>query len=128
VHGAPELSGMTPVYPVVLGRPDTIKDIAVQQVSATQTAFEDAPVSIQADVSTAGYSGQNIVGQMLDQSGKVVAEQSLRSRSDNDHLAFRFQLRPERPGGSFYRFRAGIRNELPDASLIAVSAPAPATS
>jgi uncharacterized membrane protein len=128
IHGSPDLTGLPPVYPVVLGRPDTIKDVAVQQVSATQTAFEDAPVSIQADVSAAGYSGENIVGQVLDQSGKLVAEQVLRSRKDNEHLAFRFQLRPEKPGVSFYRFRAGIRNELPNTAETTVNAAPPVTS
>src|SRR6266850_470513 len=70
VHGVPDLSGLPPIYPVVLGRPDVIKDVAVQQVAASQTAFEDAPVSIQAEVSAAGYSGDSVVAQVLDQTGK----------------------------------------------------------
>ena len=57
---------MPPVYPVVLGRPGAIPDVAVGQVHVSQTAFEDAPVSIQADVAATGLSGENIVAQLLD--------------------------------------------------------------
>src|SRR5256885_659376 len=76
LHGPPDLSGLPRVYPVVLGRPDVIKDVAVQQVAASQTEFEDAPVSVQADITAAGYSGNSIVAQLVDQSGKTVLEET----------------------------------------------------
>src|SRR5262249_16361225 len=57
----PDLKGLPPIYPVVIGRKDAIRDIAVQQVTVTQTAFEDAPVTIQANVTAAGYRGRPIV-------------------------------------------------------------------
>ena len=41
-NSLPDLTGVPPVYPVVIGKADAIKDISVQQVSVTQTAFEDA--------------------------------------------------------------------------------------
>src|SRR5439155_10078526 len=50
IRAAPDLAGLPPIYPVVLGSQEPIKDLAVRQASASQTAFEDAPVSIQADV------------------------------------------------------------------------------
>src|SRR6266404_4631718 len=108
----PDLQGLPPIYPVVIGKPDPIKDIAVQQARVSQTAFEDAPVSVQADVTAAGYSGQSVVGQLLDRTGKKVAEQTLRPRKDNEALAFRFQLRPETAGLSFYRLRVRAKDEL----------------
>src|ERR1043166_726663 len=55
--GSPDLSGLPPVYPVVMGTDQPIKDIAVNNIKVTQTAFEDAPVSLQADVVCVGYSG-----------------------------------------------------------------------
>src|SRR6266568_1723498 len=110
--GQPELQGLPPIYPVVIGSTDPIKDIAVQQARVSQTAFEDAPVSVQADVTAAGYSGQSVVAQLLDRSGKKVAEKTLRPRKDNDALAFRFQLRPETAGLSFYRLRVRAKDEL----------------
>ncbi len=109
--GAPELAGLPPIYPVVIGSREPVKDLAVQQVRATQTDFEDAPVSVQADVSASGYAGQTIVAQVLDPSGRSLAQQSLRGRGEGDPLAFRFQLRPEKPGLSFYRISVRSKQE-----------------
>jgi uncharacterized membrane protein len=111
VHGEPDLTGLPPIYPIVIGSPDAIKDIAVQQVSATQTEFEDAPISVQADVSSHGYGGQNIVARLINSSGKRVAEQILKPRKDADTLVFRFQLKPETPGLSFYRVSVRAQSE-----------------
>lgn len=112
-----DLKGLPPVYPVVLGSQDPIQDLALQQVAVTQTAFEDAPVSIQADVTAAGYRNRPVSAQLLDRSGKRVAEQTLRPRRDLDTLAFRFQWRPETPGLSYYRVRlqASPEPQSPDA-------------
>src|SRR6267378_389690 len=107
-----DLSGLPPVYPVVVGSTQPIKDIAIQQARVTQTAFEDAPVSVQGDVNATGYDGESVTGQLLDASGKKVAEQTLRPRKAQDTLAFRFQLRPEKSGVSFYRLRTRARQEL----------------
>jgi uncharacterized membrane protein len=103
LHASPDIAGLPPVYPVVLGSPGSIKDIAIQTVHSTQTDFEDAPVSVQADVTANGYSGQNVVSEVCDLAGKKVSEQTLKARRDSDLLAFRFQLKPEKPGLCFYR-------------------------
>jgi uncharacterized membrane protein len=49
---------------------------------------------------------------VLDASGKPVLEQTLKARKDAELLSFRFQLRPEKKGLSFYRLRAQAKNEL----------------
>jgi uncharacterized membrane protein len=103
--GVPDLTGVPPVYPVVIGRKDAINDIAVQQVAVTQSAFEDAPVSLQANVATAGYRGQPVVARLVDRTGKIMQEQTTDARADNEPLAFRFQLKPELPGLSYYQVR-----------------------
>ena len=112
LHGVPDLTGLPPVYPVVIGSQDLIRDLAIQQVNTTQTDFEDAPVSVQADVTANNYRGEEVVAQVLDVSGKQVAEQVLTARKENDLLPFRFQFRPEKPGLSFFKFSVRIRNEL----------------
>ena len=106
--GRLDTAGLPPVYPVVMGSDDTIKDISLQRVTVSQTAFEDAPVSVQADVTQGGYSGRNIVAQLFDTSGKKVNEQTLRAGDDGDLLPFRFQLKPE-PAGAVVLSRAGFR-------------------
>jgi uncharacterized membrane protein len=112
LRAGPVLDGLPPVYPVVLGSPDAIRDIAVQQASVSQTEFEDAPVSVQADVTATGYSGEEIVARVVDHAGNTVSEQTQRSRKNADTLAFRFRFRPQTQGLSFYQLRVRARNEL----------------
>ena len=124
--GAADFPGLPPVYSVVIGKDDPIKDIAVQKVAVTQTSFEDAPVSIQADVVAVGYSGERIVAQLVETARasdfsrtnklpvaieKIVAEQTQKAPRDGEILTFRIQLRPEKPGLSFYRLRVAARQE-----------------
>jgi len=117
LRGVPELAGLPPIYPVVIGSREPLKDLALQQVRATPTDFEDAPVSLQVDVTASGYAGQSIVAQVSEPAGRPVAEQTLRARGDSDQLAFRFQLRPDQPGLSFYRVGVRAKGELGAARL-----------
>jgi uncharacterized membrane protein len=112
LRGVPDLSGLPPIYPVVIGRTDVIRDVAVQQARVSQTAFEDAPVTLQSEVIANGYSGASITAQLLDSAGKQVAEKSQRSRREQDTVSFRFQFKPEKPGLSFYRFRVRTKSEV----------------
>ena len=113
IHDAlPDLKGLPPVYPVMIGKRGGVRDVALGPVNVTQTVFEDAPVSAQVNVEAIGLSGEQVNAQLLDASGKLLEEQSLRARANNEPLAFRFQWRPETPGLSFYRVRAGLKEEL----------------
>ncbi|HXG46768.1 MAG TPA: glutamine amidotransferase [Methylomirabilota bacterium] len=145
--GVIDTAGLPPIYPVVIGRDEAIKDIAIVKASVSQTAFEDAPVTVQAEVSAVGYGGATVQAQLvaIGQSARaatnvsqfstnaptpvatppsrgasnslvivqerVVAEQTLRAARDPDTLSFRFQVRPERGGISFYRLRVGAKDE-----------------
>jgi uncharacterized membrane protein len=109
----PDLRGLPPIYPVVIGKRDAVNDIAVQQVAVSQSSFEDAPVTLQADVTTAGYRGKPIVARLVDRAGRTVQEQTADARADGESLAFRFQLKPEQTGLSFYQLRVGARAEVP---------------
>ena len=111
-----DLKGLPPVYPVVIGRPDSVSDIAVQQVGVTQSAFEDAPVTVQADVTTAGFRGEPIVARLIDRGGRVVQEQTATARGDREPLAFRFQVKPEQRGISFYQVRVGSAKQAAPAT------------
>ena len=117
----PGQSRAVPIYPVVIGRAGGFRDVAIARVNVSQTAFEDAPVSLQADVSAAGLGGETVVAQLLDRSGRKLEEKALRARKDPDTLAFRFQWRPDRPGLSFYRLRVGIKDEVQAAAAPAQS-------
>lgn len=108
----PDLKGLPPIYPVIIGKPGGAQDISVGQVNVSQTAFEDAPVSAQANVVVTGLSGENVTAQLLDASGKKLEEHSLRPRKDSETLSFRFRWRPEKPGLSFCRLRVGLSDEM----------------
>ena len=107
----PDLKGLPPIYPVVIGREDADRDIALQNVTVTQTSFEDAPVTIQADATVSGYLDADVKAELLDRAGKVVEQQTVRVKRDGETLAFRFQLKPEKKGVSFYRVRVGAQGE-----------------
>lgn len=143
-EGAASLSGVPPIYPVVLGSDAPVTDVALQKVAVTQTAFEDAPVSIQADVTSDGFTGTELVAQLLEmRSGgenafvssrlpgketnsaaaassstdparpeKPVSEQTQKVRRDGETIAFRFQVKPEKSGITFYRVRVSAKNQL----------------
>jgi len=110
--GLPDLTGLPPIYPVVIGSDQTSKDLALQNVTVSQTSFEDAPVTIHATVLASGYTGASLVGQLFDHTGKKVEEQSDRVSKEDEILSFRFQFRPEKTGISFYSFRVSARDEL----------------
>jgi uncharacterized membrane protein len=112
-----DLSGVPPVYPVVIGADRPQKDISLTNVSVSQTSFEDAPVTIQADVEASDYAGKTVALTLTESSGKVVEQQTRKiSRSDEKHT-FRFHVRPDRSGILFYNLNAEeqkTRNELPE--------------
>ncbi|MDB6165732.1 MAG: hypothetical protein JWQ83_872, partial [Lacunisphaera sp.] len=129
----PDVKGLPPIYPVVIGKKEAIKDISVQQVHVSQSSFEDAPVSIQADVAASGYRGQPVVARLVDRTGKTVQEQTTEARGDGETMAFRFQLKPDQPGLSFYQVRVGARNEMngtakPDTTVTTMAPAAPGTA
>jgi uncharacterized membrane protein len=98
-----DLSDVPPVYPVAIGRDRPEKDIAVANVSVSQTAFEDAPVTIQADVAAAGYAGRAASVDLTDDTGRLIERQVWNMRGSDERESFRFRLRPDGAGLLFYR-------------------------
>jgi uncharacterized membrane protein len=101
----PDLSGLPAVYPVAVGGPRPQRDLCLSSASASQTAFEDAPVTIQAQVEAAGYAGQTVGVSLLDDSGTLVERQPWKVARNEEKRAFRFRLRPSKTGVLFYRLR-----------------------
>ena len=113
-----DLAGLPPVYPVVFGSDQAPRDLAIANTAVTQTSFEDAPVTVQADVTATGAPGEEVVAKLFaidpakpgDQ-GKPVAEQTMTVPRASEKLVFRFQLRPEKTGVLFYRLRVAAKRE-----------------
>jgi uncharacterized membrane protein len=114
-EGLPSLEGLPPVYPVVVGRPGTVRDLALGAVQVTQTAFEDAPVTLGAEVQASGVAGERVQVSLLDARGTVLQTQEARARRDKEPLSFRFQWRPPQPGLAFYEVRASLAGAAPAA-------------
>ncbi|MDB6150206.1 MAG: hypothetical protein JWQ44_1654 [Chthoniobacter sp.] len=118
-----DLEGLPPVYPIVLGSDQAPRDLAVSNTAVSQSAFEDAPVMVQADVAVIGAPGEDVVAQLFvidsarpDAAAKPVLEQTLTTPRDGEKLTFRFQLRPEKTGVLFYRVRVGLKSETDPAT------------
>ena len=109
------LRGLPPIYPVVIGGTGPERDLAIASTTATQTSFEDAPVTIQAGIAASGFDGEEIVGRLFAVDAPAdaapVAEQTLSVPREGGKAAFRFQLRPAETGVIFYRLAVAPKRE-----------------
>jgi uncharacterized membrane protein len=100
-----DLAGLPPVYAVALGQDRPLRDLSVANVSVSQTSFEDAPVTIQAEVEAAGCAGRTVSVNLLGDGEKVIQHQPWKVEKNDEKQTFRFRLRPDRTGVLFYRIR-----------------------
>jgi len=130
-EGAFDKAGLPPVYPVLIGNDEPAKDISVNNVKISQTSFEDAPVTVQADVAQSGYSGANLIARVIEAgargvtnnarstnvtnsvsgSERIVAEQTVKASANGELTPFRFQVKPEKSGVLFYRLQVAAKGE-----------------
>ena len=122
----PALDGAPPIYPVVSGRDDRITDLSLEKVGVSQTAFEDAPVTIQAEVAASGFSGAEITARLtevatdmgstnalhLSETSNTVSQLTQRATGNEASLNFRFQIHPDKPGIHFYELETRVEDEL----------------
>lgn len=106
--GLPDLTGLPPVYPVVIGDSTALRDLSVQDVRTSQTAFEDAPVTLEADVAATGFEGRDVVARLTDVAGALVEEQTRRVEASGKPVTFRFRPRPGASGLTFYRLSVTV--------------------
>ncbi len=102
---------LPPIYPVIWGAATSPPDIAVTNVSVSQSPFEDAPISVKADVSITGDIADEVTAEILDPHGNRVAEQTLAFASGSEPTAFRLQFAAPQRGVSFYRLRVAAQGE-----------------
>ncbi len=101
-------SELPPIFPAAIGAGDDLRDVSVERVSATETNFESAPVTIRADVRACGYDAAPVVVALYDEHGQVVEKQTARPDANDGTASVRFQFRPERSGVSFYSVGACV--------------------
>ena len=109
-----DLASLPPVYPVVVGGSGPALDLALGKVSVTQSAFEDAPVTVDAALTSFGCAGKPVIVRLTDRAGKLVEEQRLNAPPVGQSGGVRFQVKPEGLGLSFYRLEARLEKEPAD--------------
>ncbi len=102
-RGVPDLAGLPPIYPVVIGGTRAPSDTSLRQVTVNQSAFEDAPVNIQAEIEVSGDAARRLVARLSDEQGKMVQEVPVDTPRNGSTTRQKITVRPEKPGLSFYR-------------------------
>jgi uncharacterized membrane protein len=100
---APDTAGLPPIYPVVTGRDAAQSDVVLSRLTATQTAFEDAPVTIEAQLDTAGQAGRRLALELRDDENRLIESQPLAITENDQTASARFRVKPDKPGLRPYR-------------------------
>lgn len=109
-----DLAGLPAIYPVICGTGQGHRDLAISHVTVSTTAFEDAPVTVQADVTQIGLPEAKVTATLLDEGGAQIKQETLVFNRESAPLAFRFQFRPAKPGLSFYEVKIATDSLTPD--------------
>lgn len=119
------LEGVPPVYPVVLGGEGPRRDLALSSPAVTQTAFEDAPVTVTGEIRSEGFGGEEVRIRLVAAgtgSGvpavKPLADQNVRVPVSGGSVPYRFEVRIPETGVSFYRLQVEpVQAAEPEATL-----------
>lgn len=114
---ADNFKSLPPIYPVGPSDEDRPRDIAVRRVAVSQTSFEDAPVTLTAEIAAEGFDGTAIDVEIQNEAGERMESRSITPPRDRETASVLFQLKPEKPGVSFYRVRAAAADETHEATL-----------
>lgn len=101
-------SGLPPIYPVPIGEAAGHRDLAISNVTVTTTSFEDAPVTLQVEITQQGFPRATVSCRVEDIDGKPQQTETQSFGSKATPLVFRFQLRPTATGVTFYHVRTGL--------------------
>lgn len=114
--------GLPPVFPVVFGRDGSAPDLSLGVVSTTQSAFEDSPVTVAAEVKLAGARPLNarVRVELLDPpspsgASSPISEAWVQLSPEQPRGMVQLQFTPPRSGPTFYTVRVDT-TEIPPES------------
>ncbi len=111
-------SPLPPVYPVLLGSAAVPPDLRILRTTATESAFEDTPVTIEVEIEATGFLGQSVNVRLLDPTTRqVLATEKRTISTDPARLPIRFEYRPEKPGLFTAIARVESAASTPEATL-----------
>ena len=99
------LQGLPPVHTVTPSLKPPPPDLAIQDVRITQSQFEDAPVTIEANLKTHGFQGRTLTIQLLDPDGKTVETETRGLPARPSGQTLRIQFNPKTTGIAFYQLQ-----------------------
>ena len=102
------LKTLAPVYPVIVSEETTAADVAIGAVTINQTAFDDAPVTIQVQTKQSNADKRRIRLTLQDEKGTPLETKIQEAGEDS---AVRFEARPETGGTVFYNVKAEMLDD-----------------
>lgn len=94
---------LPPVYPVILQNDSLTKDLSISDISASVSAFEDAPVDITIELNQRGFDDKNVTLELLNEKGAVLETRTWKVNGKSE--IFRLQPRDDESGIRFYKAR-----------------------
>ena len=111
-----DFSALPPIYPVVVGSARPVRDLAITNITTSQTNFESAPVTINVDLLAFDHAGESVKVDLVDAENNVLETQEVRKVEDGKPFAVRFQIKPSDRGLNVFHVNA-FTGERPDASI-----------
>lgn len=122
------LDTLPPIFPVVVGESAPLPDLSIERVELRQTAFDDAPISLKAIVSSSALPSQTVSVsvepiQTLDSlpassdNSDLPPPQTVRTKESGSNHTLVFDWRPIRTGIQFYKLTTSGSNGEPEATL-----------
>ncbi len=109
--GLGDTNGLPPIYPVIVGSAEGLRDVRIDRADVHQTVFDDAPVSVRTTIAGQGVAGLDFTatvrtfGAPADKAGGndvLPAAQTVRVRNDSDPAEAVFNWHPTGSGVQFY--------------------------
>ena len=110
-NGLGDTAGLPPIYPVVVGKAEGLQDVRIARADPRQTAFDDAPVSLRAEVSGLGMTGRDLTvgvralnapAPKAGESAGLPAPQTVRLHAEGEAVSVAFDFKPRGTGVQFY--------------------------
>lgn len=105
-----------PVFPVIVGRKENApgKDVSISGISVTQSPFEDAPVTIAADVTKIGDVGL-VTAIVFDDAEREILREPVEFGDTDNTRRIRLLIPAVKPGVSFFKVK--VEQDQPELTL-----------
>jgi uncharacterized membrane protein len=121
-NGLTDTGGLPPVYPVVVGSADGLRDVSIGRTAVSQTAFDDAPVTLRAEVNGTGTTGRDLAVSVRPLASddaaptpadQLPAPQTIRLANDHDPTEVKFDWHPAGSGVQFFETAVAVKGDPP---------------